>query len=218
MRLDVFMLDQHGPNGDEVIKTSGFGPRGGRNHNGVDYGTVLGQLNGAPIYAPFPGRVTHGFEDRGAGNWLWVTSPDGWLFKAFHLSRYEGAAQRTVAAGDVVGYVGNTGASSGPHLHAELWDNGRLVNPEPVFDEAFNAGRFPGTTKEWDEMATKDEIRQVVREELAALGLYVVKIDRELSGHGSDGKGTTLRDVAERTYNGTKAAATKAGADPKAFD
>ena len=219
MELDYFPLLEHGPQGDAVIKTSGFGPRWGRNHNGVDYGTVLGQLNGAPIHAPFDGWVTRGNEPGGAGQWVWVQGANGWLFKAFHLSRYDGPNNAHVDAGTVIGYVGTTGASSGPHLHAELWHYGQVQNPEPYFDEAFNAGRFPGQQKEWDEMATRDEIkeavREVVREELTGSIFADAVAQFQLTNHADP---PTLRDVVERIYNGTKAHAAKDGADVKAFD
>ena len=171
MNIDVFPLSKLGPAGDEVIKTSGFGPRGGRNHNGCDYGTVLGRLNGAPIHAPFAGVVNTGYEAGGAGNWVWVTADDGRRFKGFHLSRFE--QQTRVEAGDIVGYVGTTGASSGPHLHAELWQGGQLIDCEPVFDAAFNEGRFPGSTpdvpeEEEDDMPPYSQWAQEDKDALAS--------------------------------------------------
>lgn len=169
MKLDYFPLLEHGPQGDAVIKTSGFGPRWGRTHNGVDYGTVLGQLNGAPIHAPFDGWVTRGHEPYGAGNWVWVQGANGWLFKAFHLSGYTGPNNAHVDAGTAIGYVGTTGASSGPHLHAELWHYGQVQNPEPYFDEAFNAGRFPGSHPEEDMPLTDDDAALVAGKVLYAL-------------------------------------------------
>lgn len=209
MNIDVFPLSKLGPAGDEVIKTSGFGPRGGRNHNGCDYGTVLGRLNGAPIHAPFAGVVNTGYEAGGAGNWVWVTADDGRLFKGFHLSRFE--QQTRVEAGDIVGYVGTTGASSGPHLHAELWYAGALLNCEPVFDAAFNEGRFPGTptptptptpSKDWSDMATEAEVRKIVKEEVAAaiFGTAINSITTvgQLAPNGTD---PTLRSLVERIVN-----------------
>lgn len=196
MNIDCFPLDKLGPAGDEVIKTSGFGPRGGRNHNGVDYGTVQGRLNGAPIHAPFAGVVHTGVEQGGAGQWVWVTNDDGRRFKAFHLSRWE--QQTWVQPGDIIGYVGTTGASSGPHLHAELWQGDRLVDCEPIFDAAFNEGRFPGTPtpeQDWFDMATPEELEAIVTK---VVQRELTPIWKQLAPRGDT---PSLRDVCEDTYN-----------------
>lgn len=133
--IDVFPLEPW------AVVTSPFGPRGGRNHNGTDYGSPNpGQrsINGTPVRAPFAGTVTVGNEPGGAGQWSWVTADDGRaLFKSFHHSRYE-VTRGHVEAGDVIAYVGATGASQGAHAHLELWVNGRPIDPQPHLEAARN--------------------------------------------------------------------------------
>lgn len=106
--------------------TSGFGPRAGRMHKGVDIPAAMG----TPIHAAETGRVTDtGYEPLGAGNFVKVDHGNGLLTKYFHLSRFATWRGATVSAGEVIGYVGSTGRSSGPHLHFEVWTGGQAVDP-----------------------------------------------------------------------------------------
>lgn len=138
--LDVFPLP-----GGTYTRSSGYGSRvdpiSGRNsnfHGGVDYAAAAG----TPIFAPWAGTVRTGFEAGGAGNWSWVTADNGDLFKAFHLSRYE-VRSGPVASGQVIGYVGTTGASTGAHLHAELWQGGTRIDPTGFLAAAPLKGQAP---------------------------------------------------------------------------
>jgi murein DD-endopeptidase MepM/ murein hydrolase activator NlpD len=106
--------------------TSGFGPRGGRMHKGVD----IPMPTGTPILAADAGRVTDtGYEPLGAGNFVKVRHENGWVTKYFHMSAIRTTRGAEVHAGDVLGLVGTTGHSSGPHLHFELWIDGSAVDP-----------------------------------------------------------------------------------------
>ena len=67
----------------------------------------------------------------GYGNWLQIRHSGGWDTGYAHLSRYAKGVRPGVKVrqGQVVGYVGSTGMSTGPHLHYEVWQGGRRVNP-----------------------------------------------------------------------------------------
>lgn len=130
--LTVFPLP-----GGTYYKSSGYGPRtnpvtgkAGTFHRGVDYAAPTG----TPIYAPFDGNITTGFEAGGAGNWTNLQNATD-LFKSFHQSAYA-VRSGFVRAGDVIAYIGTTGSSTGPHAHFELWEAGRNIDPTPWLDRA----------------------------------------------------------------------------------
>ncbi len=107
---------------------------GGRRHEGVDIIARTGQ----PLYAVVDGTITRQFFDRPGslgGNALRLTAADGTYFHYAHLSTFaEGIGlDSKVVAGQVIGYVGNTGSSSAPHLHFEYHPGGGpAVNPFPI--------------------------------------------------------------------------------------
>jgi lysostaphin len=94
---------------------SPFGPRGGGFHPGQD----LPVPTGTPLYAPADGLLSSSWDPTGGGNWSSVVTAAGDYFGLGHQSgfRYPGAYQRPVAAGELIGWTGSTGASTGPHLH-----------------------------------------------------------------------------------------------------
>lgn len=115
--------------------SSAFGWRniavnGNRFHGGID----LAAHAGTPVVAARDGRVTR------AGWWgtygyaVVVDHGDGSETRYAHLSRVDVAAGATVRQGDVLGAVGSTGASTGPHLHFELRFDGRAVDPLPYLE------------------------------------------------------------------------------------
>lgn len=119
------------------IRTNPVTGKPGTFHRGCDYAAP----HGTPLYAPFDGFVTTGSEPGGAGNWIWVQNgPD--LFKSFHHSGYE-VRSGLVKAGDTIAYIGTTGSSTGAHMHAELWENGRNIDPTPYLDRAPIKGANP---------------------------------------------------------------------------
>lgn len=120
-------------------ETSPFGMRnhpihgGQKLHKGVD----LGAPDGTPIIAPMDGVISEmGNDANGYGTWLAVKHADGSIGETFyaHLSRYADLPVGTVVkAGQVIGYTGNTGSSTGGHLHFEVRDpNGNLIDPDTV--------------------------------------------------------------------------------------
>lgn len=105
--------------------TSGFGLRWGRMHEGLD----IGAGSGAPIRAAAAGTVSHAGWLGGYGN-LVVVEHGGGLATAYaHQQRIAVSVGQTVGQGQLLGEVGSTGNSTGPHLHFEVRVNGSAVDP-----------------------------------------------------------------------------------------
>ena len=96
-----------------------------RMHNGVD----MAAPSGTPVYAAKSGRVTFTGWANDAGNYVSINHGDGFSSVYMHLTRYIVSKGSYVNAGQVIGYVGSTGLSTGPHLHFGIAYNGTYVNP-----------------------------------------------------------------------------------------
>jgi len=98
-------------------------PFKGFTHNGVDLRAAVG----TSVYAPEDGVVKQmkGFR---AGLYIELTTSTG-VHKLMHLSQYSVKDDARVRAGEEIAKTGNTGLSTGPHLHWEYWVNGKAVNP-----------------------------------------------------------------------------------------
>lgn len=101
-----------------------------RMHGGCDVGGTPG---GTPIYAPSDGIATPRGYRGGAGNVMRLKMSNGFSIELFHLSRW-GKIGR-VKKGTVIGYVGSTGYSTGPHMHMELFSPAnKRINPLSKFN------------------------------------------------------------------------------------
>ena len=100
-------------------------------HRGVDYAAATGSpvVSPAAGYIRLTGRVADGFELH--GNTIGIDHGQGVLSIMIHLSRIDVKEGDFVNAGQVIGGVGSTGASTGPHLHWGLYVNGVAVDPVP---------------------------------------------------------------------------------------
>ena len=97
-----------------------------RMHNGVD----LSAPEGTPIYATRSGYVSFtGYEAGGAGYYVQLNHGDGYKSIYMHMTHYIVEQGQFVEAGQVIGYCGSTGGSTGPHLHFGISYNGTYVNP-----------------------------------------------------------------------------------------
>ena len=94
-------------------------------HEGVD----LGAPEGTPIYASRTGTVTTASYGKAAGYYVKLNHGDGFSSIYMHMTRYTVRSGQAVSAGQVIGYVGSTGVSTGPHLHFGISYNGSYVNP-----------------------------------------------------------------------------------------
>jgi len=99
-----------------------------RMHAGVDYRARYG----TPIVAPTDGRVTSAGRMGGCGNAVKLSHEGGLGTKFCHMSRIAVSRGQYVKRGQIIGYVGSTGLSTGPHLHYEMYRGGRHIDPLSV--------------------------------------------------------------------------------------
>ncbi|MCQ0971695.1 DUF5930 domain-containing protein [Paracoccus sp. TK19116] len=119
---------------DSFRYTSGFGRRWGRAHEGVDMAGPVG----TPIYATGDGVVVFAGRQSGYGNLIKIKHELGTETRFGHLSKIGVKVGQRVSQGDRIGDMGNTGRSTGPHLHYEVRVNGRAVDPMSFIKAASN--------------------------------------------------------------------------------
>ena len=128
--------------------TSRFGARRYRYH----YGTDIKLYTGEPVRAAFPGKIRIiDYERQGYGHYVVVRHDNGLETVYAHLSKVLVEHNQGVAAGDTIALGGNTGRSTGPHLHFEIRYIGNAINPENVID--FETG----TLRTEDYLITKNQ-------------------------------------------------------------
>ena len=127
----VDSLDQYDcPYQGEVHPRGKFGIRRGRRHQGVD----IPLKEGAPIYAAFTGQVRMSKMFGGFGNLIVIRHENGIETFYGHLSKRKVFVGDWVNAGDIIGYGGSTGRSTGPHLHFETRYQGFAFDPQWLID------------------------------------------------------------------------------------
>lgn len=121
---------------DGARLTSGFGMR---RHPLLGYskmhlGTDFGAPSGTPIYAAGAGLIEELGVKGAYGNYIRIRHTGETATAYAHMSRYARGLRRgsRIDQGDVIGYVGSTGRSTGPHLHYEVLQNGRQINPRSM--------------------------------------------------------------------------------------
>lgn len=110
--------------------SSCFGPRSGLMHAGIDFAAP----ENTPIHAVGAGSiVSAGWDYAGYGISVFIDHANGYLTHYAHLNRTAVEVGQRVEAGDVIGYEGSTGDSTGPHLHFEVHQGGmwKQINPAP---------------------------------------------------------------------------------------
>ncbi len=111
----------------------GIGPRWNSYHNGIDAPCPVG----TPVKAIKGGTIIHaswyGGYGGGGGNTIIVRQDDGYECKYMHLSAIQARVGQKVAGGSQIGLSGNTGFSTGPHLHIELTRGGRVLDARTVY-------------------------------------------------------------------------------------
>jgi len=117
--------------------TSNFGPRSGRNHDGID----IAAPTGTAVRAAACGTVSLAGQQSGYGNMVCITHTSQFSTCYAHLSRFGVSNGARVEQGQVIGYVGCTGNCTGPHLHFETRVNGQAQDPRTYL----SGGSIPGT-------------------------------------------------------------------------
>ena len=116
---------------DSRVLTSNFGSRWGRQHKGLDIKVYIGDT----IRAAFPGKVrVVRYEAGGYGNYVVIRHYNGLETIYGHMSKHLVKPDQDVKAGDPIGLGGNTGRSTGSHLHFETRLCGVALNPALMFD------------------------------------------------------------------------------------
>ena len=121
------------------ILTDGFGGRSdpftgeAGQHNAVDISSAVGQ----PVRSPADGIVIKAEWANGYGNVIFISHGYGYSTRYGHLSSFAVRPGSRIKRGDVIGYVGSTGRSTGPHLHYEVRVNNNPVNPLEYILNAF---------------------------------------------------------------------------------
>lgn len=118
--------------------SSGFGYRRdpftgrGAMHTGLDFRAGYG----SPIHAAAKGRISFVGQRAGYGKVVEISHGNGLMTRYAHMSAFRARVGQKVAAGAVIGAIGSSGRSTGPHLHFEVRINDRAVNPRPFLEVA----------------------------------------------------------------------------------
>jgi hypothetical protein len=153
--------------------SSFYGPRkspggiGTRIHKGIDIPLPLG----APLVSPQSGTVRVAQYLGGWGNHVEIQHAFGQISTASHMRAIEVRVGQVVSEGQVIGHVGMTGNTTGPHVHSEIKVNGTYTDPLPWYQARVSptqqtgggtvqpGGGTPGNNQEEDDMLTKEESR-----------------------------------------------------------
>ena len=169
---------------------SPYGRRGGRLHAGMDFPTP----SGTPMVAVSDGAIVGRTSGGPAGNKLSLATDMAGIVAGYHhLSRFVARMGQKVSKGDVIGYSGNTGRSTGPHLHFSIKRDGSYVNPAPYLSGAGVAGTGEGDDGFWNPFA----------------GLWESLKEKVRSGVGDSPLGDTLFEMPQKLITGAMDWATR---------
>lgn len=191
--------------------TSKYGPRRRRIHQGTDIDLETGD----PIYSTFDGRVRYtGYIARGYGNLVIIRHDNGLETYYAHLSRIDVKPNQWVTAGQVIGAGGNTGRSTGSHLHYEMRYKGHSFDPMRLIDfesgdlrrETFLLKRtyfspYSRFTQDFEEEIQSDEEDKKIAKEAVAIKYHVVRKGDTL-GRIAINNGTSVTKICQ--LNGIK--------------
>ena len=195
--------------------TSKYGPR----RRGIHQGTDIDLETGDPIYATFDGRVRHTtYVARGYGHLIIIRHDNGLETFYAHLSEVNVKPGDWVTAGQVIGKGGNTGRSTGSHLHYEMRYKGHSFDPERLINfttgdlrrETFLLKRtyfspYSRFTQDFDEEVQSDEEDKKIAAEAAAIKYHIVKKGDKL-GRSASNNHTTVTKLCQ--LNGLKKTST----------
>lgn len=183
----------------EGIGGSQFGEdRGDHMHAGVD---IRGVPIGTPVVSSQGGKVLRAQRNGAYGNMVEVDHGNGVITRYGHLNSINVSPGQTVAQGQLLGGLGSTGRSTGPHLHYEVRVNGTAVNPNSYHDNAFLRGNK--ITRGIDplfETDAADALRPVSTDELALLLRHGRQVEAPAAGDL-----VVLRDQTVAVFRGRAA-------------
>ena len=125
LRVAIQKLPFAHPLNETFQYTSGFGPRWGTMH----YGTDMAARHGSPILATADGTIDFAGWEKGYGKLVKIKHDFGYETRYAHLSKIAVKAGQRISQGARIGEMGNTGRSTGTHLHYEIRRNGKPINP-----------------------------------------------------------------------------------------
>jgi murein DD-endopeptidase MepM/ murein hydrolase activator NlpD len=105
-----------------------------REHKGLDFSADIG----TPVYATGDGKVKTAYYSESLGNVIFIDHLFGYETRYAHLSKFRVDNGQEVKRGEIIGYVGDTGLSGGPHLHYEVLYHGEHINPINFFQRDLN--------------------------------------------------------------------------------
>ncbi len=123
-----------------------------REHKGLDFSADIG----TPVYATGNGKIKSVYVSASFGKVVFIDHQFGYETRYAHLSRFNVENGQSVKRGQLIGYVGNTGLSAGPHLHYEVLFQGEHVNPINFFQRDLNKSEYQKLV----ELARQAEIPQ----------------------------------------------------------
>lgn len=161
---------------DPSVVTSPYGLRRYRMHKGID----IRMKRGEPVVSVAAGTIVRsGYERRGYGHYVYVDHGNGVQTRYAHLSKRYAKVGEQVQKGEAIGLAGNTGRSTGPHLHFEIRYGETLIDPNDVFNfEEHYVRRASSQVSVQMAQATYDEIQK----ELSKHRYYKVRRGDTLSG------------------------------------
>ncbi len=148
-----------------------------RPHHGIDYAAPTG----TPVEAAGSGKVTFAGWKRGYGKFVVIKHKNSYSTAYGHLSRFKKGMRRgaKVEQGDVIGYVGSTGISTGPHLHYEVRRGKSLINPLRMKPE-------PNKSIAAEERERFDVVKEDMLAKLAGAAVVASK-DQDATSRNNDG-------------------------------
>ncbi len=192
---DTFRIDLRGfhmPTPSRKI-TSNFGPRWGRQHKGLDIKVYIGDT----IRSAFAGKVRVVRNDpRGYGKFIVIRHNNGLETVYGHLSKHLVRENQMVHAGDVIGLGGNTGRSTGSHLHFETRLCGFALNPAIMFD--FYHQDVTGDFYVYTKRNYQRDYNEAVRRVMAHVNTGDVNSSRKVYARNKKADDEEEEDVAQK--------------------
>lgn len=182
--------------------TSNYGQRGSEFHKGVDVSSS--GISGKPVRAMRSGYATVYPNNASAGNYVSINHGDGYVSRYLHMSGFA-ISSGYVEKGQVIGYVGNTGNSTGTHLHFDISLSGNYINSMPINStgvHTYNSGvNSTGAIQYIYELYTQPptNVALSVDKELYAIGENVTF---NCSGTNVQGYTIGITKNGERIYTG----------------